>query len=71
LAHDQVMAATVLETGTVDSGDEVVHAVRRRLTGPTALCGAGAIAKMLAGRFDPEDSDACPACAQVCNQDGG
>ena len=62
------MAATVLETGTVGSVDEVVHAVRRRLTGATALCGGGAIEKMLPGRFDPEATNACPACAQACAQ---
>ena len=58
------MAATVLESGCVAS-DQLVHAVRRRLTGATALCGAGAIERMLAGRFDPESADACPACAEA------
>lgn len=60
------MAATVLEAGSVDSVDQLVHAVRRRLTGATALCGAGTIERMLAGRFDPEAADACRACAQAC-----
>ena len=59
------MAATVLESGYVGSDDEVVHAVRRRLSGATALCGAGAVAKMLPGRFDPDAADACAACAEA------
>jgi hypothetical protein len=67
LPHDHVMAATVLESGTVDPADTLVHAVRRRLTGAAALCGAGAIEKMLAGRFDPEATEACPECAQACS----
>jgi hypothetical protein len=59
------MAATVLEAGSVAGGDKPVHAVRRRLTGAVALCGAGTIDKMLAGRFDPEAPHACPACAEA------
>lgn len=60
-----MMAATVLETGCVASGDGLVHAVRRRLSGATALCGAGSIERMLPGRFDPDAADACPACAEA------
>jgi hypothetical protein len=65
VSHDQQMAATVLETGCVGSDDRLVHAVRRRLSGAAALCGAGAIEKMLPGRFDPESPDSCPACAEA------
>ena len=57
------MAATVLEAGNIEAADNLVHAVRRRLTGGTALCGAGLIVRPVAGRFDPDAPDACPACA--------
>jgi hypothetical protein len=57
------MAGTVLEAGSIEPVDDLVHAVRRRLTGGTALCGAGLIVRPLPGRFDPDSPDACPACA--------
>jgi hypothetical protein len=47
--------------GLVD-GDTSVHAVQKKITGDHAACGAGRIAQPLAGRFDPEDRLACPAC---------
>ena len=53
---------SVLEAGGVAS-DDLVHAVRRRLNGAAALCGAGPIVRPAAGRFDPEAPEACPACA--------
>ena len=56
------MSASVLEAGSVESSDDV-HAVRRRLNGAIALCGAGAIVRIVAGRFDPEAPNACAACA--------
>jgi len=57
------MAGNVLEAGSIEPVDDLVHAVRRRLTGGTALCGAGVIVRSVAGRFDPDAPDACPACA--------
>ena len=55
------MPPTQHETGHVD-GDSAVHAVLKKIAGNQALCGAGRITRPLAGRFDSDDSAACPAC---------
>ena len=62
------MATSGLEAGSIEPSDDLVHAVRRRLTGGTALCGAGVIVRAVAGRFDPEAPDACPACAAAARE---
>jgi hypothetical protein len=47
--------------GLVD-GDTSIHAVQRKISGDHAQCGAGRITQPIAGRFDPDDRVACPAC---------
>jgi hypothetical protein len=42
---------------------DVVHAARKTLRGPAALCDGTAVTSLLAGRFDPVTAGACPACA--------
>jgi hypothetical protein len=69
LEHDHGVAETVLESGSIEPIDDLVHAVRRRLTGGTALCGAGLIMRIVAGRFDPESQEACPACAAAARDE--
>ena len=59
------MVGTVLEAGSIEPIDDLVHAVRRRLTGGTALCGAGLISRIVGDRFDPQETKACPACSQA------
>ncbi|HZV24974.1 MAG TPA: hypothetical protein VFG00_01670 [Acidothermaceae bacterium] len=44
---------------------QVRHAVKKTVSGPTALCGAGPIETRLLGRFDGTDESACPECAQL------
>jgi hypothetical protein len=41
------------------------HAVKKTVSGPTALCGAGRIETRLLGNFDTNDESACPDCAQL------
>jgi hypothetical protein len=41
------------------------HAVKKTVSGPTALCGAGPIKTRLLGKFDTTDESACPDCAQL------
>jgi len=43
----------------------VRHAVKKTVSGPTALCGAGPITTRLLGSFDLTDESACPECAQL------
>jgi len=43
----------------------VRHAVKKTVSGPTALCGAGPIKTRLLGSFDSTDESACPECAQL------
>ena len=62
------MTGGVLEAGSIEPADHLVHAVRRRLGGGTALCGAGQIVRVVAGRFDPDSPDACPACADAARE---
>jgi hypothetical protein len=57
------MPPTQHETGLVD-GDSAVHAVQNKINGNQALCGAGRISRPMAGRFDPDDEGACPACCE-------
>ena len=41
----------------------VRHAVKRTVSGSTALCGAGPIKTRLLGSFDRSAENACPQCA--------
>ena len=41
------------------------HAVKKTVSGPTAMCGAGPIKTRLLGSFDSTDESACPDCAQL------
>ena len=50
-----------LEMGTIHAGTEV-HAMKRTLRGPQAICGAGPIATVIAGRFIPSGDLACVRC---------
>ncbi len=44
------------------AADPRVHASRPTVSGRQAVCGAGRIVAPSAGRFDPAERDACPAC---------
>jgi hypothetical protein len=44
---------------------QVRHAVKKTVSGPTALCGAGPIKTRLLGSFDSADESACPECAEL------
>lgn len=44
---------------------QVRHAVKKTVSGPTALCGAGPIKTRLLGSFDSSSESACPECAQL------
>ncbi len=56
------MTTTSHEVGRlVDS--LVCHAVQRTVTGPVAVCGAGKIAVLVPGRFDPDADAARTDCA--------
>ncbi len=44
---------------------QVRHAVKKTVSGPAALCGAGRIETRLLGSFDGSDENACPDCAQL------
>jgi len=57
----QAVAANRFEQGLV-AGAASLHAVRKTVRGLTALCGAGAIITVVAGRFDPSWTEACPEC---------
>lgn len=50
------------EAGLV-SADERLHAVKKRIDGASALCGAGRIVQTVPGRFDSDDPRACGGCA--------
>jgi len=52
------------EAGLIESIDGFIHAVRNKINGPHALCGAGRIARRWPGRFDPADARACPECTK-------
>lgn len=41
------------------------HAVKKTMSGPTALCGAGQIKTRLLGNFDSTDESACPECVEL------
>jgi hypothetical protein len=44
---------------------QVLHAVKKTVSGPTALCGAGPIKTRLLGTFDRTDESACPECVEL------
>jgi hypothetical protein len=44
---------------------QVRHAVKKTVSGPTALCGAGRIKTRLLGTFDSTAESACPECAEL------
>jgi hypothetical protein len=44
---------------------QVRHAVKKTVSGPTALCGAGRIETRLLGSFDSTAENACPQCAEL------
>jgi hypothetical protein len=44
---------------------QVRHAVKKTVSGPTALCGAGPIETRLLGKFDSTAESACPECAEL------
>jgi hypothetical protein len=50
------------EAGFV-SADQRLHAVKKRIDGASALCGAGRIVQQVPGRFDAGDPAACADCA--------
>jgi hypothetical protein len=52
-------------TAQLDSAlqPQLRHAVKKTVSGPMALCGAGRIEIRLLGNFDSEAQDACPQCA--------
>ena len=56
------MPANRLEQGLVP-GTSALHAIRRTVRGLTAVCGAGAIVTVVAGRFNPGWRESCPDCA--------
>jgi len=65
------LASTVLpvhgtqhEAGFV-SADQRLHAVKKRIDGASALCGAGRIVQQVPGRFDVDDPTACGDCASA------
>jgi hypothetical protein len=41
------------------------HAVKKTVSGPTALCGAGRIEIRLLGNFESSAENACPECAKL------
>lgn len=55
-------APTAFERAT--AGAARVHAFRKTLNGPRALCFAGLPVTWLGGRFDPLEPEACEECAQ-------
>jgi hypothetical protein len=55
------MPDTQYEAGYISS-DEQLHAVKKRIDGASALCGAGRVVQTVPGRFDSDDPRACPAC---------
>jgi hypothetical protein len=56
----QIRPATA-EAGRVGAAGRI-HAVRRTLAGNQAWCGAGPIAALQPGRYDPGDDNACAEC---------
>jgi len=44
---------------------QVRHAVKKTVSGPIALCGAGPIKTRLLGNFDSSAENACPECAEL------
>ena len=44
---------------------QVRHAVKKTVSGPTALCGAGPIETRLLGSFDSTAENACAQCAEL------
>lgn len=42
--------------------DQRLHAVKKRIDGASALCGAGRIVQEVPGRFDAADPAACADC---------
>jgi hypothetical protein len=58
------VASTQPESGLVPDNPHV-HAAQRSIFGHRAVCGAGRIFQMLAGRFDLEDRLGCPACVEI------
>ena len=61
LAHD-FGASSHYEAGCIRPIDGLVHAVRKKLSGDFALCGAGRVETHLVGGFDGDAEDACPSC---------
>jgi hypothetical protein len=55
------MGETTSERGTV-ADDVRTHAAVKSLRGTHALCGAGTIMSLAAGRFDTDDPEACADC---------
>lgn len=58
------------EQGATAQLDQLVrpqlrHAVKKTVSGPTALCGAGRIEIRLLGSFDGTAEQACPRCAEL------
>jgi hypothetical protein len=49
------------EAGRVRAAGQL-HAVRKTLTGNQAWCGAGPIAALQTGRYDPDGEDSCLEC---------
>ena len=47
------------------ASSQIRHAVKLTVTGPAALCGAGALSVRLFGNFDVGAENTCPDCAAL------
>lgn len=47
------------------AADQVRHAIKKTINGPSALCGAGRIEIRILGSFDTEADNVCPLCAEM------
>jgi hypothetical protein len=59
--------STQHEAGFV-SADQRLHAVKKRIDGSSALCGAGRIVQQVPGRFDAADPTACADCVTAVDE---
>jgi hypothetical protein len=57
--------ATAQLDPTLVARPQVRHAVKKTVSGPIALCGAGRIEIRLLGTFDSAAESACPLCVQL------
>jgi hypothetical protein len=62
VAHEQGVLAPTRAPSAVD---QVRHAIKKTISGPAALCGAGRIEIRILGAFDSEADNACRLCAEI------